>query len=141
MFVDVHQFYENKKSLLPLGCALNMDDWQPTSSMERKQSIFEYALFSFTLTLCALDHQNHINTIEPNDEERKLPTMFDLMQLENGDELVNSRYDILVNEFLFQIGIRIGYLKDVGEKMFQNCNPTTWDMRMLIYKLIREIWL
>ena len=70
-----------------------------------------------------------------------MPTLFDLMQFENGDELFNSRYDILVNKFLFQFGIRIGYLKDVGEKMFQDCDPATWDMCMLMYKLMREIWL
>ena len=63
------------------------------------------------------------------------------MQLESGDELVNSRYDILVNEFLFQFGIRIKYLREVGEKMFSESDPAVWDMRLLLYKLMREMWL
>ena len=123
VLVNVRQVYENKRSLLPLNHALNMDDWQPTSSTYRKQTIFEYALFCFMLIVCTVDHLNHANAIEPNDEERKLPTSLDLMQFENGDGLVNSRYDILVNEFLFQLGFRIDYLKRLGEKMFQDCDP------------------
>ena len=60
-----------------------------------------------------------------------MPLSLDLMQLENGDDLVHSSYDILVNEFLFQLGIQIGYLKGVGEKMFQDCNYS-WQ---LVYKV------
>ena len=100
-----------------------MDDWQPNSPMDRKQTIFENALFCFMSILCAVDHLNQADVIEPNDEERRMPTSFDLMKLKNGDELVNSRYDILVNEFLFQLGIQIGYLKSLGEKMFSDCDP------------------
>ena len=85
----------------PLDLPLNMDDWQPSSSTERRQTIFENALFSFASILCAVDHLNHANVIEPNDEERKMPKSLELMQLENKDELFHSRYDILVNEFLF----------------------------------------
>ena len=99
------QAYENKRFMLPLDRALNMDDWQPSSSMDRRQTIFEYALFYFASILCAVDHLNHADAIELNDEERKMPMSFELMQLKNEDELVNSRYDILVNEFLFQMGI------------------------------------
>ena len=55
--------------------------------------------------LCAVDHLNHADAVEPNDRERKMPTSLELMQLENEDELINSRYSILVNEFLFQFGI------------------------------------
>ena len=67
--------------------------------------IFGNALFSFASILCAVDHLNHTDVIEPNDEERKMPMSLELMQLKNKDELVNSRYDIIVNEFLFQFGI------------------------------------
>ena len=63
------------------------------------------------------------------------------MQLENEDELINSRYSILVNKFLFQFGIRIDYLKKMGEEMFPHSEPSVWDMRVLLYKLMREIWL
>ena len=118
-----------------------MDDWHLSSSMHRKQTIFEYALFCFATTLCAIDHMNHADSIEPNDGERRMPTSFELMNLENKDELVNSRYDILVNEFLFQLSVRIDYLKELGDKMYSNCDPGTWDMRLLLYKLMREIWL
>ena len=141
VFVNVWQAYENKRFILPLDRALNMDDWQPFSLTDRKQTIFENALFCFMSILCAVDHLNHSNAIEPNDEERNMPTSFDLMQLENGDELVNSRYNILVNEFLFQLRIQIGYLKELGEKTFRNCKPATWNMHLLLFKLIREIWL
>ena len=103
--MDMQQAYENKRFMQPLDLPLNMDDWQPSSSMERRQTIFENALFSFASILCAVDHLNHTNAIELNDKERKMPTSLELMQLENEDELVNSRYDILVNEFLFQFGI------------------------------------
>ena len=68
-----------------------------------------------------------------------MPTSFELMNLKNGDKLFNSRYDILVNEFLFQLGIRIGYLKRLGEEMYLDCDPSTWDMRLLLYKLMRGI--
>ena len=98
----------------PLDLPLNMDDWQPSSSTERRQTIFENALFSFASILCAVDHLNHADAIELNDEERKMPTSLELMQLKNEDELVNSRYSILVNEFLFQFEIRIDYLKKNG---------------------------
>ena len=100
------QAYENKRLMEPLDWALNMDDWQPSSLTHRKQTIFENALFCFASTLCAADHLDHT-------EERKMPTSFELMQLKNGDELVNPRYDILVNEFLFQLSIRIEHLKEV----------------------------
>ena len=103
--MDMWQAYENKRFMEPLDKALNMDDWQPSSSTQRRQTIFENALFCFALTLCAVDHLDHANAIEPNDDERKMLTSFELMQLKNGDELVNPRYDILVNEFLFQLGI------------------------------------
>ena len=89
----------------PLDLPLNMDDWQPSSSTERRQTIFKNALFSFASILCAVDHLNHADMIEPNDKERKMPTSLELTQLKNEDELVNSRYGILVNEFLFQFEI------------------------------------
>ena len=82
-----------------------MDDWHPSSPMDREKTIFEYALFCFVMTLCAIDHMNHTDGIEVNDEERGMPTSFELMNFKSRDELVNSRYDILVNEFLFQLGI------------------------------------
>ena len=97
-----------------LDLPLNMDNWQPSSSTERRQTIFENALFSFASILCAVDHLNHADAVEPNDKERKMPTSSELMQLENEDKLVNSRYVILVNEFLFQFGIQIDYLKKNG---------------------------
>ena len=105
MSMDMRQAYENKRFMQPLDLPLNMDDWQPSSLTERRQTIFENALFSFVLILCAVDHLNHADAIEPNDEERKMPTTLELMQLENEDKLVNSRYDILVNELLFQFRI------------------------------------
>ena len=52
------QAYENKRFMLPLDHALNMDDWQPSSSTDRKQTIFENALFCFASILCAVDHLN-----------------------------------------------------------------------------------
>ena len=70
-----------------------------------------------------------------------MPTSLELMQLKNKDELVNSRYDILVNKFLFQFGIQIAYLKKMGEETFTDSKPFLWDMHMLLYKLMREIWL
>ena len=73
VFVDVRQFYQSKRCLLPLDRALNMDDWQPTSSTDRKQAIFENALFSLASILCAVDHLNHADAIELNDEQRKMP--------------------------------------------------------------------
>ena len=103
--VDVQQAYENKSFMQPLDLPLDMDDWQPSSSMERRQTIFGNALFSFASILCAVDHLNHADAVKLNNEERKMPTSSELMQLENEDELVNSRYAILVNEFLFQFGI------------------------------------
>ena len=118
MSLDVRQAYENKRFMQPLDLPLDMDDWQPSSSTERRQTIFENALFSFASILCAVDHLNHANAVEPNDEERKMPTSSELMQLENEDKLVNSRYAILVNEFLFQFGIQIDYLKKMGGEMF-----------------------
>ena len=141
VFVDVRQFYENKKALTPLTRPLNMKDWEPNAQTGRKQTIFEYALFSFASILCAVDHLNHADAIEPNGGEKRVPTSFELMQFENGEELVNSRCDILVNEFLFQVGVRIEHLKTMGEKMFQDPDPATWDMRLLVYKILREIWL
>ena len=89
----------------PLDLPLDMDNWQPSSWTERRQSIFENALFSFASILCAVDHLNHADAVELNDEERKMPTSLELMQLENKDEVINSRYSILVNEFLFKFGI------------------------------------
>ena len=139
--MDVRQAYENKRFMQPLDLPLNMDDWQPSSLMERRQTIFENALFSFASILCAVDHLNHANAIELNDKERKMPMSLELMQLENKDELFNSRYDILVNEFLFQFGIRIDYLKKMGKETFPDSKPSLWDMCMLLYKLMREIWL
>ena len=141
VLVDVRQFYENKKAILPLDHTLNMDDWHPSSLMDREKTIFEYTLFCFAMTLCAIDHMNHTDGIEVNDEERGMPTSFELMNLESGDELVNSRYDILVNEFLFQLGIRIDYLRRLGDEMYVDHDPSTWDMRLLLYRLMREIWL
>ena len=141
MSMDMQQAYENKRFVQPLDLPLNMDDWQPPSSMERRQTIFENALFSFASILCAVDHLNHADAIEPNDKERKMPTSLELMQLENEDKLVNSRYDILVNEFLFQFGIRIDYLKKMGEETFTDSETSLWDMRVLLYKLMMEIWL
>ena len=136
--MDVQQAYENKRFMQPLDLPLNMDDWQPSSSMERRQTIFKNALFCFASILCAVDHLNHADAIEPNDEERKMPTSLELMQLENKDELVNSRYNILVNEFLFQFGIRIEYLKKIGEETFTDSEPYLWDMCVLLYKLMRD---
>ena len=141
VLVDVRQFYENKKAILPLDRALNMDDWHPSSLMDREKTIFEYALFCFVTTLCAIDHMNHADGIEVNDEERGMPSSFELMNLESGDELVNPRYDILVNEFLFQLGVRIDYLRRLGDEMYFDRDPSTWDMRLLLYKLMRGIWL
>ena len=46
-----------------------------------------------------------------------------------------------MNEFLFQFGIRIDYLKKMGEETFPDSEPSLWDMRMLLYKLMREILL
>ena len=112
------QAYENERFMEALDRALNMDNWQPSLSTHRKQTIFKNALFCFASTLCAVDHLDHTDAIEPNNEERKMLTSFELMQLENGEELVNPRYDILVNEFLFQLGIQIEHLKELGEKMF-----------------------
>ena len=109
--------------------------------MDKKQTIFENALFCFASFLCAVDHMNHVDAIEPDDEERRMPTSFDLMKLKNGDKLFNSRYDILVKKFLFQLGIRISYLKSLGEEMYLDCDPSTWDMYVLLYKLMREIWM
>ena len=121
--LDMRQAYENKRFMQPLDLPLDMDDWQPSSSTERRQTIFENALFSFASILCAVDHLNHADAVEPNDGERKMPTSLELMQLENEDELINSRYSILVNEFLFQFGIRIDYLKKMGEEMFPHSEP------------------
>ena len=134
MLVDVRQFCENKKAILPLNCALNMDDWHPSSPMDREKTIFEYAkqkeyaLFSFATTLCAIDYINHPDGIEVNDEERGMPSSFELMNLESRDKLVNPRYDILVNEFLFQLGVQIDYLRRLGEEMYFDHDPSTWDM-------------
>ena len=88
--MDVQQAYENKRFMQPLDLPLNMYDWQPSSSMERRQTIFENALFSFVSILCALDHLNHTDAIELNDEERKMPTSLELMQLKNKDKLFSS---------------------------------------------------
>ena len=139
----MRQAYENKRFMQPLDWAPNMDDWQLSSSTHRRQTIFENALFCFASILCAMDHLDHADAIESNDEEegKMPPSSWKLMQLESGDELVNSRYDILVNKFLFQFGIRIEYLREVGEKMFSESDPAVWDMRLLLYKLMREMWL
>ena len=139
--VDVRQAYENKRFMQPFDLPLDMDNWQPSSLTERRQTIFGNALFSFASILCAVDHLNHADAVEPNDEERKMPTSLELMQLENEDELINSRYSILVNKFLFQFGIRIDYLNKMGEEMFSHSEPSVWDMWVLLYKLMREIWL
>ena len=77
--MDVQQAYENKRFVQPLDLPLNMDNWQLSSSTERRQTIFENALFSFALILCAVDHLNHANAIELNDEERKMPTSLKMM--------------------------------------------------------------
>ena len=69
-----------------------MDNWHPGSLMHRKQTIFEYGLFCFVTTLCAVDHMNHANAIEPNDEERRIPTSFELMNLKNGDSISDTTY-------------------------------------------------
>ena len=98
-------------------------------------------MFCFATTLCAIDQMNHADGIEVNDEERGMPSSFELMNLESGDELVNPRYDILVNEFLFQLGVRIDYLRRLGDEMYFDRDPSTWDMRLLLYKLMRGIWL
>ena len=132
MSLDVRQAYENKSFMQPLDLPLDMDDWQPSSSTERRQTIFENALFSFASILCAVDHLNHADAVEPNDGDRKMPTSLELMQLENEAELINSRYSILINEFLFQFGIRIDYLKKMGEEMFPHSKPSVWDMRVLL---------
>ena len=116
VYVEVRQAYENKRFMQPLDLPLDMEDWQPSSLMERRQIIFENALFSFASILCAVDHLNHTDAVELNDKERKMPTSSELMQLENEDELVNSRYAILVNEFLFKIRIQIDYLKKKWER-------------------------
>ena len=124
--VDMRQAYENKRFMQPLDLPLDMDNWQPSSSTERRQTIFENALFSFASFLCSVDHLNHADAVKPNDEERKMHTSSELMQLENEDELVNSRYAILVYEFLFQFGIQIDYLKKMGEEMFPHSEPSVW---------------
>ena len=121
--LDMQQAYENKRFMQPFDLPLNMDDWQPSSSTERRQTIFKNALFSFASILCAVDHLNHTDAVKPNDEERKMPTSSELMQLKNEDELVNFRYAILVNKFLFQFGIRIDYLTKMGDEMFSHSEP------------------
>ena len=81
--VDVQQAYENKRFMQPLDLPLDMDNWQPSSSTERRQTIFENALFSFVSILCSVDHLNHADAVKPNDKERKMPTSSELMQLQN----------------------------------------------------------
>ena len=63
VLINVCQFYENKKAILPLNHALNMDNWHPSSLMHRKQTILEYALFCFVMTPCAVDHMNHADLL------------------------------------------------------------------------------
>ena len=61
--MDVLQAYENKRFMQPLDLPLDMDDWQPSSLTERRQTIFENALFSFVSILCAVDHLNHTDAV------------------------------------------------------------------------------
>ena len=100
----------------PLDLPLDMDDWQPSSSTERRQTIFENALFSFASILCTVDHLNHTDAVKPNKMERKMPTSLELMQLKNEDELINSRYSILVNVDTGQVSpmVFLSYTRFLG---------------------------
>ena len=70
-----------------------------------------------------------------------VPPSIKLMKTEKCDDLGDRQCDLIVNELIFQIGIRMDEVKEEGEKLYGDADPETWDMRVVYYKLFRKVWL
>ena len=49
VFVDVCQFYENKKAIIPLDRPLNMNDWEPTFWGGQKKNYIRVCFVQFRI--------------------------------------------------------------------------------------------
>ena len=105
----------------------------------RNETYFEYALFTFATCLAALNFTSYLNLYSEDTDH--VPPSIKLMKTEKCDDLGDRRCDLIVNELIFQIGIRMDEVKEEGEKLYGDADPETWDMRVVYYKLFRKVWL
>ena len=136
---DVRQFYHNKQVILPSEKELAMTVWSIPPDVTRNETYFEYALFTFATCLAALDFTSYLNLYSEDTDH--VPPSIKLMKTEKCDDLGDRRCDLIVNELIFQIGIRMDEVKEEGEKLYGDADPETWDMRVVYYKLFRKVWL
>ena len=135
----VRQFYHNKQAILPSEKELVMTVWSIPPDVTRNETYFEYALFTFATCLAALDFTSYLNLYSEDTDH--VPPSIKLMKTEKCDDLGDRQCDLIVNELIFQIGIRMDEVKEEGEKLYGDADPETWDMRVVYYKLFRKVWL
>ena len=136
---DVRQFYHNKQAILPSEKELAMTVLSIPPDVTRNETYFEYALFTFATCLAALDFTSYLNLY--SEDTDNVPPSIKLMKMEKCHDLGDRQCDLIVNQLIFQIGIRIDEVKEEGEKLYGDADPETWDMRVVYYKLFRKVWL
>ena len=138
VWTNIKEFFNNKQVLVPSEKELNMDVWS-VSGGKKKETSFEYALFTFASCLAALDFINYYELY--SEETNDLPPSTRLKKAERCRDLGDEDSDLIVNEFLFQIGIQMDEVREEGEKLYGDSEPKNWDMRVVYYKLFRKVWL
>ena len=139
VWTNIREFYRNKHVIVPSEKDLNMNVWAIPISATRKETYFEYALFTFGACLAALDFTNYYSLY--SEETNDLSPSMRLKKAERCHDLGDEDSDLIVNEFLFQIGIRMEEVREEGEKLFGDADAKTWDMQLVYYKLFRKVWL
>ena len=139
VWTNIREFYRNKQVIVPSQKELNMNVWSIPMSVKRNETFFEYALFTFAACLAALDFTNYYSLY--GEETDDIPPSTRLKKAERCHDLGDEDSDLIVNEFLFQIGIRMDEVREEGEKLYGDADPKTWDMRVVYYKLFRKVWL
>lgn len=142
---DVRYLYGYRNSLLPFEEELRMEDWENERNRSHSMHIsaFEHALLCFATTLTSLDKLDH-RRIETNRSPHLLPpahkALRDIEEEDLSQCVRKNKGGILVNELLDQMGYGSEELSRLLSPGEDGNDPTTWDMRLLVFKVLREVW-
>ncbi|MCG8624426.1 MAG: hypothetical protein MJE68_20835, partial [Proteobacteria bacterium] len=129
-FVDIIQEYEGSPDMREWAVPPESEKWVEHASA------FGFGLFILATLIATIDKLDYEDQIQGPRGSAPSATQFFLS--ENAENFRTTKGDINVNEFLFQLGLRVNDFKRAAEG---SEDVSSWDMRVVTFRALRTLWL